>query len=145
VTKGPPQQMLRTHRSLKASCATLWWRWKMSSFFSFLQVMEHRWNEIGRGKRKYSGRKPVPVPLCSPQIPHGLTRDRTRASADALSYKVLSCNDWYYQSPKYWPFVLNHPLYSVYLIVAMSTKLFRQMKAVKSLSPVEEEILQQFL
>jgi hypothetical protein len=25
--------------------------------------------------------KPVPVPLCPPQIPHGLTRDRTRASA----------------------------------------------------------------
>jgi hypothetical protein len=44
-------------------------------------VMEHRWNEIDRGKRKYSGKKPVPVPLCPPQIPHGLTRDRTRASA----------------------------------------------------------------
>jgi hypothetical protein len=27
------------------------------------------------------GEKPVPVPLCPPQIPHGLTRDRTRASA----------------------------------------------------------------
>jgi hypothetical protein len=26
------------------------------------------------------GEKPVPVPLCPPQIPHGLTRDRTRAS-----------------------------------------------------------------
>jgi hypothetical protein len=25
-------------------------------FFSFLQVMEHRWNEIGRGKTKYSGK-----------------------------------------------------------------------------------------
>ena len=24
--------------------------------------------------------KPVPVPLCPPQIPHGLTRDRTRAT-----------------------------------------------------------------
>jgi hypothetical protein len=27
------------------------------------------------------GEKPVPVPLCPPQISHGLTRDRTRASA----------------------------------------------------------------
>jgi hypothetical protein len=27
------------------------------------------------------GEKPVPVPLCPPQILHGLTRDRTRASA----------------------------------------------------------------
>jgi hypothetical protein len=27
------------------------------------------------------GEKPVPVPLCPPQIPHGLTRDRSRASA----------------------------------------------------------------
>jgi hypothetical protein len=25
-------------------------------FFSFLQVMEHRWNEIDRGKPKYSGK-----------------------------------------------------------------------------------------
>jgi hypothetical protein len=36
--------------------------------------MEHRWNDIDRGK-------PVPVPLCPQQIPHGLTRDRTRVSA----------------------------------------------------------------
>jgi hypothetical protein len=47
-------------------------RW--SVFFLFLQVMEHRWNEIDRVK-------PVPVPLCLPQIPHGLTRDRTWVSA----------------------------------------------------------------
>jgi hypothetical protein len=26
-------------------------------------VMEHRWNEIDRGRPKYSG-KPLPVPLC---------------------------------------------------------------------------------
>jgi hypothetical protein len=29
---------------------------KMISFFSFFQVMEHRWNEIDRGKPKYSGK-----------------------------------------------------------------------------------------
>jgi hypothetical protein len=27
------------------------------------------------------GQKPVPVPICPPQTSHGLTRDRTRASA----------------------------------------------------------------
>jgi hypothetical protein len=26
----------------------------ISAFFSFFQVMEHRWNEIDRGKPKYS-------------------------------------------------------------------------------------------
>jgi hypothetical protein len=37
------------------------------------------WN--WQGKTKALGEKHVPVPLCPPQIPHGLTRDRTRASA----------------------------------------------------------------
>jgi hypothetical protein len=35
---------------------------------------------IGRGNRS-TGRKPAPVPLCPPQIPHDLTWDRTRATA----------------------------------------------------------------
>jgi hypothetical protein len=35
--------------------------------------MEHRWNEIDRGKTEILGEKPVPVPLCPPQIPHGPT------------------------------------------------------------------------
>ena len=48
-----PQQKLLTHRSLKAYCATLWWRWLV---FSFFLVMEHRWNEIDRGKSKYLGK-----------------------------------------------------------------------------------------
>jgi hypothetical protein len=34
-----------------------------------------------QGKTEVLGEKPVPVPLCPPQIPYGLTRDRTRASA----------------------------------------------------------------
>jgi hypothetical protein len=38
-------------------------------------------DEIDRGKTEVLGEKPVPVPLCPPQIPHGLTRDRTQASA----------------------------------------------------------------
>jgi hypothetical protein len=40
-------------------------------FFPLLLVMEHRWNETDRVKPKYSGGKPVPVPLCPPQIPRG--------------------------------------------------------------------------
>jgi hypothetical protein len=39
--------------------------------------MEWNW----QGKTEVLGEKPVPVPLCPPQIPHGLARDRTRASA----------------------------------------------------------------
>jgi hypothetical protein len=33
------------------------------------------------GENRQLGEKPVPVPLCPPQTPHALTRDRTRASA----------------------------------------------------------------
>jgi hypothetical protein len=51
-----PQRMLRTHRSPKAYCATLWWRWRERWVFKFFQVMEHRWNAINRGKPKYSGK-----------------------------------------------------------------------------------------
>jgi hypothetical protein len=29
------------------------------------------------GENRQLGEKPVPVPLCPPQNPHGLTRDRT--------------------------------------------------------------------
>jgi hypothetical protein len=35
---------------------------------------------IGRGNRS-ARRKPAPVPLCPPQIPHDLTWDRTRVAA----------------------------------------------------------------
>jgi hypothetical protein len=34
-----------------------------------------------KGENRQLGEKPVPVPLCPPQISHGLIRDRTRASA----------------------------------------------------------------
>jgi hypothetical protein len=43
--------------------------------------MEHRWNEIDQGKTDVFVEKPVPVPLCPPQIPHVLTWGRNRASA----------------------------------------------------------------
>lgn len=74
-----PQQMLRTHCSLKAYCASLWWRWW--SFFLVFHFngapVEGNW----QGKPEVLGEIPVPVPLCPPQIPHGRTRDRKRASA----------------------------------------------------------------
>jgi hypothetical protein len=69
-----PQQMLRTHRSLEVYCATLWWRWIV-----FRNGAPVEWNL--QGKAEVLGEKPVPVPLCLPQSPHVLTRDRTRASA----------------------------------------------------------------
>jgi hypothetical protein len=40
--------------------------------------MEHRWNEMDREKAQVLEEKPVPMPLCPPEIPHGLTRDRIR-------------------------------------------------------------------
>jgi hypothetical protein len=36
--------------------------------------MEHRWNETD-GTTEVLEEKPVPLPLSSPQITHGLTRD----------------------------------------------------------------------
>jgi hypothetical protein len=46
---------------------------KDDQFFSFFRVMEHQWKELTWENRST-------MPLCPPQIPHGLTRDRTRAS-----------------------------------------------------------------
>jgi hypothetical protein len=46
--------MLQTHRSLEdLLCNPVM---KMISFFCFCIIMEHRWNEIDRGKPKYSER-----------------------------------------------------------------------------------------
>jgi hypothetical protein len=70
------------------------WRWGESStqvwmptYVSILHIPQMIW--VWRamvewyidGKTEELGEKPVPMPLCSPQIPHGLTRVRTRASA----------------------------------------------------------------
>jgi hypothetical protein len=54
---------------------------KLSSFFTKFYKY---WSTSGMkltGRNRQLGENPVPVPLCPPQIPHGLTRDRTRASA----------------------------------------------------------------
>ena len=66
--------MLRAHRCLEAYCANLWWRWLVFFVFTCNEApVEWNW----QGKTEVLGEKPVPVPLCPPQIPHGLTRDRT--------------------------------------------------------------------
>jgi len=53
--------ILRTPQMIWAWRATVEWYWQ--------------------GKTEELGEKPVPVPLCPPQIPHGLTRERTQSSA----------------------------------------------------------------
>jgi hypothetical protein len=73
-----PHQTLRTHRSLDASCATLWWRWLVFSVFP-CNGAPGEWN--WQGKTEVLTEKIVPVPLCPSQISHQLTWDRTRASA----------------------------------------------------------------
>jgi hypothetical protein len=69
------------------------WRWGGSStqawmpaYVSILRIPQMIWVwivtvEYWQGKTEELGEKPVPMPLCPPQIPHGLTRSRTRASA----------------------------------------------------------------
>jgi hypothetical protein len=48
--------MLRTHRSLEAYCGTPVMK---IIFFSFFQVMEHRWNETDREKTCPSATNPT--------------------------------------------------------------------------------------
>jgi hypothetical protein len=45
------------------------------------------------GENRSTRGKPVPVPLCPPQIPHGFTRDRARASSatNRLSHGAARC------------------------------------------------------
>jgi hypothetical protein len=62
-----------------AYCATLWWRWLVFFFVFPCNGAPEEWN--WQGKTEVLGEEPVPVPLCPPQILHGLTRDRTRTSA----------------------------------------------------------------
>jgi hypothetical protein len=58
----------------------------MPTYVSILRIPQMSLESDGgmiywQGKTEELGDKPVPVPLCSPQIPHGLTRAWTRASA----------------------------------------------------------------
>jgi hypothetical protein len=51
------------------------------AFPRWYEFGERRWNDILTGENEELGEKPVPVPLFPPQIPHGLSRARKRASA----------------------------------------------------------------
>jgi hypothetical protein len=42
---------------------------------------EHWWNDTDKDKAKNWKKKPVPLPLCTPQIPHQMTWDLTPDSA----------------------------------------------------------------
>jgi hypothetical protein len=59
----------------------------MPTYVSILRIPQMIWDWRAtvewywQGKTEELGEKPVPVPLCPPQIPHGLTRPRTRSSA----------------------------------------------------------------
>jgi hypothetical protein len=81
--EGPRSRRYGRTAAFEASCATLWWWWWWLLLLLFLVlflVMEHRWNEIGRGKSKYSGKN---VSQCHfvHHKSHMDTRNRTRASA----------------------------------------------------------------
>ena len=43
-----------------------------------------RWIDSDRAKTEALGETPVPVPLCPPQIPHGLAGDRNRTAATTV-------------------------------------------------------------
>jgi hypothetical protein len=58
---------------LRPPAGLLSFRWYMN--------MESHDGMISTGKAEELGEIPVPVPLCPPQIPHRMTRVRTRASA----------------------------------------------------------------
>jgi hypothetical protein len=59
----------------------------MTTYVSILRIPQMIWvwratvERYWQGENEELGEKPVPVSLCSPQIPHALTRARNRASA----------------------------------------------------------------
>jgi hypothetical protein len=89
-----PQQKLRTHRSLVGLlCNPMRKIMKLFLLFHFNGApVEWNW----QGKTEVLGEKPVPVPLCPPQIPHGLTLDRNRAS----SVRVRRLTAWAMARPR---------------------------------------------
>jgi hypothetical protein len=73
-----PQQMLWTHRSLEGLLCKPVMKMRFFLLFQF-NAAPVEWN--WQGKTEVLGEKHVPVPLCPPQILHGLARDRNPASA----------------------------------------------------------------
>jgi hypothetical protein len=82
------------HIRIPSPLLSLPWRWSgpsiqvwMPTYVSILRIPQMIWvltatvEWYWQGKTVELGQKPVPVPLCPPQIPHGLTRTRTLVSA----------------------------------------------------------------
>jgi hypothetical protein len=59
--------------------------------------VEWKWQE----KTENLGEEPVPMPLCPPQISHGLNRDRTRDSA----VRGQRLTAWAIAQPRYYSFL----------------------------------------
>jgi hypothetical protein len=95
--EGPRSRCYGRTAALKAYCATLWWRW--SFFFCFSILMEHRWNEIDRGKPKYSERNQSQCHFVHHKSHMDRPQDRTRDSAvrgrrltaRAMAQPLLDC------------------------------------------------------
>jgi hypothetical protein len=64
---------------------------------------------IGRGNRS-TPRKPAPMPLCPPQIPHDLPWDRARAMAVAVESQGLTALAMARRSYPSYTSSGNHPL-----------------------------------
>jgi hypothetical protein len=88
IPKGPNfrqlcSQSVFSSRRWGGSSTQAW----MPTYVSILRISQMIWvwratvEWHWQGKPEELGEKPVPVPLCPPQISHGLTRARTRASA----------------------------------------------------------------
>jgi hypothetical protein len=58
--------------------------------------MEHWWNDID-GKTKELGEKPIIVPLCPPQVPHGLPWEQNQACDEKLATNL--CYDTVKEMP----------------------------------------------
>jgi hypothetical protein len=67
-----------------------------------------QWN--WQGKTEELGEKPVPVPLCPPQIPHG------RPAANRLSHGTASYVFTYTPATKPWRIIINPYVYVPYEI-----------------------------
>jgi hypothetical protein len=59
-------------------------------------TIENWWNYAARGNVKVLGEKPIPIPLCLPQIPQGLARDGSRASVVMPTNNRLSHGTAFY-------------------------------------------------
>jgi hypothetical protein len=102
------------------------WRWGgggsstqawMRTYVSILRIPQMIWvwratvEWYWQGKTEELGDKPVPVPLCPPQIPHWLIRARTRASA----VRGRRLTTWAMARPdgtisfRYFPFPYSNP------------------------------------